>query len=49
MNKKMRVDTSKLLGFRLYPASMVNGSVGLGAKIGTKTGAKPGLKPGASV
>jgi len=45
MSQKLRVDVSKLLGFRLYPASATHGAAGLQAKIGSKVGEKPGFKP----
>jgi hypothetical protein len=48
MSQKLRVDVSKLLGFRLNPASAINGTAGLQSKIGSKVGSKPGFKPGSA-
>lgn len=42
--KKIAVDRSKLLGFRLEEATGRAGGAKLGAKVGGKIGAKIGLK-----
>lgn len=42
--KKIAIDRSKLLGFRLEEATGAAGGAKLGGKVGEKIGAKIGLK-----
>lgn len=40
MKKELKVDQSRLLGFRIQPKSIGGGVVALGAKVGGKLGVK---------
>lgn len=41
MTQQVKLDQSRLLGFRIQPKQVGSGVAGLGAKIGGKVGNKP--------